>query len=71
MKSENVKLLDESELGEKLFELTFDFATNGKTAILVDRDGIEWCLIDWQGEYPETLIEAAGYDWVKLLEVDF
>ena len=62
---DGAKLLDENAT-EQLYRVTNDLMD---TVILIC-NGEEYCLGDWQtDDEPETLEEAAGYDWLKLSEI--
>lgn len=61
--ADGLELLDENE-NEQLYRLVaFD------TVVLIS-NGTEYCLTDWQQrEQPQTLEDAANYDWLPLNDV--
>ena len=63
---DNLELLDENEVGEKLYLLKNDLF---ETSILVAADGEEYCIDDMQGQYPVNFDEVPDYNWNNLKDV--
>lgn len=65
---EGMELLDENEMGEKLYRLENDIFD---TVVLVEPDETAMVLDDMQGAYPETLEECSEYGWNNAEDVEW